>query len=151
MLLWVRDTAPNTLMFTDDTGVDYPVAGVAAVQTKVKTAEETRTSTTTFTDDNHLSGFALEAGAYYRFEMLFSYQHYQTPDFKYQFQFSNTPQTEAVINATDSFDIIIRIVGFFLANATTGGTLDFQWAQNTSDAQAITARKGSFMKVEKIG
>lgn len=177
--LWVRDTAPNTLMFTDDTGVDYPVAGVAAVQTKVKTAEETRTSTTTFTDDNHLSGFALEAGAYYRFEMLFSYQHYQTPDFKYQFQFSNTPQTEsgfyyaqynpentlnaeqqfarpvltsgAVINATDSFDIIIRIVGFFLANATTGGTLDFQWAQNTSDAQAITARKGSFMKVEKIG
>jgi hypothetical protein len=94
-LLWVRDTAPNTLMFTDDTGVDYPVAGVAAVQTKVKTAEETRTSTTTFTDDNHLSGFALEAGAYYRFEMLFSYQHYQTPDFKYQFQFSNTPQTES--------------------------------------------------------
>lgn len=177
--LWVRDTAPNTLMFTDDTGVDYPVAGVAAVQTKVKTAEETRTSTTTFTDDNHLSGFALEAGAYYRFEMLFSYQHYQAPDFKYQFQFSNVPQTEsgfyyaqynpentlnaeqqfarpvltsgAVVNATDSFDIIIRIVGFFLANATTGGTLDFQWAQNTSDAQAITARKGSFMKVEKIG
>jgi hypothetical protein len=28
--IWIRDDAPNTLMFTDDTGVDYAVAGAAA-------------------------------------------------------------------------------------------------------------------------
>lgn len=176
--VWVRDDTPNTLMYTDDTGVDYPVAGLSVTQSKVKTAEETRTSNATLTDDTHLAGFTLEAGAYYKIEVLFTYNHYQAPDFKWAFQFSQTPQTDSgfwsantnfenttnnefeiartittqgtVVNAVDNIDAVVRISAFVLANATTGGTLDFQWAQNTSNAQAITARKGAYMIVTRL-
>jgi hypothetical protein len=55
-----------------------------------------------------------------------------------------------VISAVTT-DVGILIDAWVQANATTGGTLDLEWAQNTSNAQAITLRFGSFMQVEKVG
>jgi hypothetical protein len=158
------------------TDVEFQSAqAVPSVQNKVKTANETRVSNSTYTADNHLAGFTLEAGAYYRIHAHLIYIHHPDPDAKFRFNFSNAPQTgfrryvagEAssligenftgpyngamtVISAVTT-DVGILIDAWVQANATTGGTLDLEWAQNTSNAQAITLRFGSFMQVEKVG
>lgn len=64
--VWVRNDTPNVLMFTDDAGTDFEVAGDGVEQGNyyVKTADTVRSSTTVVTDDTHLSGMVLEPGRY---------------------------------------------------------------------------------------
>jgi hypothetical protein len=174
--LWVKDDAPNTLWFTDDAGNDVQLgAGVYATQYKYKTADESATNDDTYSNDTHLAGFTLEAGAYYRIDAFIHVVSASlTPDLKYQLVFSNTPQrgskkrsnTSGTSEATTTTAIdlaetgiqialgadanALEISGYFQANASTGGTLTLQWAQNTSNGNATTLKQGSWMSITKI-
>ena len=140
---------------------------------KVKTADTDRASTTTLEDDPHLAGFSLSADTYYKLEA--NIQHISNVgDLKWQFQISNAFQANryswhdisatgttlqdnagsvgalVTINPTNNVEYSLRILGFFKSNATTGGTLDFQWAQNISDANNTTLQDGSWMEITKL-
>ena len=96
-------------------------------------------------------------------------------DIKFLFQFSNAPQQSAMMVSSqdetgtnfDKFvpDITVqvnissmidderyglRFKGSFSANATTGGTVDFQWAQNTSSANFTTLFFSSWMSIKQL-
>jgi len=174
--LWVRNDAPNTLMFTDDTGQDFPVAGQFHEVTKYKTASQSISNSTTFTNDTHLSGWNLEADTSYRIDMFFSYDGDPNPDFKWRFNFSQTTQegywkqhAGQDFSATPSSELVraietsisisssgvgqmgVHVIAHFTTNATTGGTLDFQWAQNVSDATAVVMHRGCWMTLTRLG
>lgn len=50
--------------------------------------------------------------------------------------------------ATPPLGTTVRITGQF--QCTTSGTVQFQWAQNTSTASALTVKSGSFLKWEVV-
>ena len=54
------------------------------------------------------------------------------------------------IGTSSSTDYGIIIKGFIKANASTGGTVDLQWAQNTSQGTATVLYEGSWMTITKI-
>ena len=143
--------------------------------TKFKDASTSRASTTTLADDDDLAGFALEADAIYRIEGFLAYTQ-NVGDFKFGFQFSQTQQTNSriVIHATDESDgrfsdigniqssitistltdsdnVGVDLRGSFQANASVGGTLDFQWAQGTSSGNNTTLFAHSWIRLTKIG
>lgn len=147
-------------------------------QIKVKTADETVSSNTTPQADNHLVGFTLDADSYYKFEMHLSLTHLGG-DISLRWNFSNTAQVTQVVGVgcnnigtasiQDSGNGMIDVDGIFLlnitnegtkfgfilngmfrTNATTGGTLDFKWAQRVSDSDVTTLHEGTWMSITKI-
>lgn len=141
---------------------------------KVKTGSETRISDTALADDSHFAGWSLVAGKLYSIEAFLDVSQ-DGGDLKFRFQFSNAPQqtsmliysqdetgtehndfsvditaTKAITSMTDTDRYGLRLVGQLSANATTGGTLDFQWAQNGSDPDATTLFFGSWMKIRLL-
>lgn len=142
----------------------------------IKTADENVTASATLQDDDDLAGFALTAGEWYAVEMFLRVGSASaTPDFKFQLTFSQTPQDrmfhvwtvdESAAGGGDGNDLssagspawslpagverTFHIRGAFQANASTGGTLKMQWAQNTSNATATTVKAGSWMKIRQM-
>ena len=140
---------------------------------KFKTADKSLATNITPEDDNHLFGWNLIAGKYYSMEAyLIGIE--DGGNFRMAWQFSNAAQiSEWTLNSTDSgnvnsddhandmtlelssaptdlLDVGIRLRGVFQANATTGGTLDFQWSQFISDAQDSTLKKGSWVNIKQM-
>lgn len=159
---------------TGNTG--WVLLSTIRAQNKVKDADTARTSGgtgTTLTDDEDLAGFTVDAATEYLLEAeLRVTTASDVPDFKYTWQFSQTPQqasgfivdeggtgvtdgTAANItltststrNATGGADFVLRVSARILGHATTAGTLDFQWAQNNSSANATTLKAGSWMRL----
>lgn len=146
-----------------------PTASTSAV----KTSAESRTSTTTLADDSELV-LSLAADRRVRFEAhLDVYQ--DGGDLKFFFTFSNSPQNglfakwhaidasgvsdedivgtvsaNTVTSMTDANKYSLHIVGQFRTNATTGGTLTLEWAQNSSDVDATILAVNSWMKIEYL-
>ena len=144
-------------------------------ETKFKTANENKTTDDTLADDNHLAGYALAAGTWYSIKGWLDVTFGTSAGGLQCFlQFSDTPvntggwsialdgDTASVsdvggIEATLEFDSATEttfganINGSFLSNAGTGGTLDFQWAQLTSNATPSSLLGGSYISIEKIG
>lgn len=141
--------------------------------TKVKLADENVASSTTLQDDDHLVGWSLAVNKYYKITGQLREAH-NVGDFKLMFDFTNTPQEfsltamasgiSAVANhqgsdstpiefttLPDSTQNSITLTGFVRANATTGGTVDFQWAQVTSSANNTSLSAGSWITIERIG
>ena len=147
--------------------------------TKFKTGDTSRNNGgtgTTLTDDPDLAGWALEAGAWYSISGMLTVASATGPDLKMRMDFTNTPQdgdwafitkrttgsSSAYGNPLAAFDadishnyagtetLIWYVEGTFQANATTGGTLDFQWAQNTASATNVTFHAGSRLSVTKL-
>lgn len=165
----------DTRYYTE-TEVDALIAGLGGGITKYKTAAETLTaSSTTFQDDDHLSGFALTAGAYYKIEgYLLTSMSTATPDIKLQLSFTNTPQnawwtvsgdnsngaasdadhaqytTTIVLNVTVAGEWGWHVSGYIKANATTGGTMTVQWAKSVLGTDTLTMREGSWMTLTKM-
>ena len=167
---WVKTATPNVAYFTDDAGGDWPVAGNGVSGNgivKYKDTDTSRSSTITLTDDPDLAGWALEADTVYMIEAGLWFQSASsTPDLAWTFQFSNTPQSSKIvyentagndITATRSKALTggsqhgYNLIAYFHTNATTGGTIDFQWAQLVSDATAVVLEKGSWMRITKLG
>jgi hypothetical protein len=147
---------------------------------KAKTADTSRISTTTLTDDPHLASIALAAGRIYSIEMLLNFDATVTAGMgiKFNLYYSGTYQnttgphgalngtsvsaaafsattvsgTATIIIATDSTSPngMIEIATLTLATVT-GGNLSMQWAQNSSTAQNLNMRQGSYLRVIQVG
>lgn len=165
--LWVRNDAPNNLMFTDDTGNVCLLSSTEAF----KTSDESVTSSSTLQDDDELT-FSLSSGYVYAFEFaLFFTSASATPDFKFQFsdpggtfniQYlywigANTTGADFAIDESSSArtvaiaaNDVAMIVGKGILEPTSSGTFKLQWAQNVSDATAVTLKAGSWMRAKRV-
>lgn len=140
---------------------------------KVKTALTGRNSTTTLADDPHLAGWSLDGSSYYSIEgMLYVTADSTTPDFKGAFQTSSaftashmgwiSNQSAIVVKVdlgdavsgtfavefTGAVTTIVHVSGFIVTNSAA--TVDFQWAQNTSDSDFTYLNQGSWIRLEKL-
>jgi hypothetical protein len=156
---------------------DYYNKGVHTYQyksaTKVKRSfNPNRASTTTLADDPELEGWNLEADTWYRVTGSIILDTSTSADFKWLFDFSQTVQvlnisavdlnigfngvtfqTEsaapAFVNGAVAYQQL-KYEGIFQSNATTGGDMAFQWAQNSSNTYQTRVEKGSWLKVERL-
>lgn len=146
---------------------------------KVKTAATTKTANAAIAADPHLTGWALTAGKSYRLSGCLTGFWGAAQGFKWQLVFSNAPQyasgalfimdgngaapatpTWAVgrRSGVDSIssgcnaavDGVFNFEAVFQANAVTGGTVDFGWAQNTSNASGTILDKGSCIQLSQL-
>lgn len=155
-----------------DTQLKTNADNIKVPQVKIKTVDTSRPLTTVLADDPHLLGFSLTAGKNYELEGLLFLTSSTIADFKLHFDwtgvatangqimqgadvvgFSTVPADGTFLTGTFVIDgtggspfIVLHAMIF----CTTTGILDFQWAQNTSDAGATTLRKHSFIKVTEI-
>jgi len=170
--IWVRTVTPNQLWFTDDAGTD---AHITAAITKFKTANKDLASNTSFENDDHLAGWALITNKHYKIDGWIHYLQ-NVGDIKMKFQFDNAPSAVGscgysafdvsgdtaadhvtavtsnfvVTTLTDQEKVSVFIKGGFQANATTGGTMNFQWAQNTSSANNTTVSQESWITITQM-
>lgn len=139
---------------------------------KYKSADTSRTSTSTFADDPHLAGFSLEASSYYKIEGYFDLNISSAAvGFKAWLEFSSAFSDIGVTmqaydgegnysqlsdSATDypfiAYGSIAAkgavMTGYVLTNGAA--TVDFQWAQFTSNANAVLLGRGSWLRFEKL-
>ena len=138
-----------------------------------KIVSTARPSNSTLSDDPELSGWPLEADTNYRVTGYINFDTNATADLKFLFDFSNAAQNISIaakiICATagsETFDMqtdtnpvavdgnaaaqAISFDGIFKSNATTGGDVAFQWAQNTLNAYSTTIEEGSWIKIAKL-
>lgn len=167
-------TSPTAASVGVLTPTNPSVAEVGQNVRKVKTADTTRTSTTTISDDDHLAGWALVAGARYSIRGFLVIFDPGQANFDMALQFSNAPQSsdwmfhfvdnnaavqsnyqrpvtsEIRIDPPGTVRGAAMISGTFQANATTGGTLDFQWAQGSSSGTATELHTGSWIEITRL-
>ena len=171
----VAATGADTLTWVSGAGIDIDVDSTSdAIRvssrqvTKYKTAIESVTTSTTLQDDNHFTGWSLTAGAWYKISgFLHTTQSDTAGDPKLNWTFSNAAQDEAyqydstnggsdfsaggdtILGRTVTTEVGTTLSGVFQANATTGGTLKLQWAQQTA-AGITSILPGSWVTIEQI-
>jgi hypothetical protein len=147
-------------------------------QTVRKTADDSRSATTTFADDTHLT-FAVEANAVYVMDGWIKYFADPTPDIKIQFTTptgtlgewawlmpgSGTAATGTVGYSirTETNDVGGSRTGYGTSDSTmftpisglwrvgsTAGSITLQWAQNTSNAIATVMYTDSWLRFLRI-
>jgi hypothetical protein len=139
-----------------------------------KTADESLASNTTLQDDDHLKWTNVAANAIYLLEMAVFYEA-DAGDFKYGFTFptgltmkfghsgvydiasafgniANQTQAAPVFigGIGAAIGLTLPLSGIVLAGGSSG-TLQFQWAQNTSSGNATTVLTGSWGRLTRIG
>lgn len=143
--------------------------------TVVKSVAETRNSTTTLADDAELI-LPCESEGIYVFQIKVFFDTSATPDFKFKVTGPSTPDEVVLrghfvaVGDTADTDFVDTAFGTEHAVTGTGGTtggfvninglvnvgaaggvIDFQWAQNTSDAADTTVLAGSHIRWLKVG
>jgi hypothetical protein len=159
--------------FTSLSSPDLPVY-------KVKTANESITSSTTLQNDDDLNGFALTAGKRYHLKAHIIVENTGggASDWKWQLTHSNAWQHNSFLVHYQNYDggnatsvsaldsgyydgaisasfaagaiMIVTIDGVFQANATTGGTVDFQWAKYSDTTYTINVNADSYIAVTQL-
>lgn len=153
-------------------GVKWAPAGggTSSWTTIVKTADETITNDNTLNNDADLQ-FTTTANTNYMIRGVIAYQSHATPDWQWDLAHSGT--TTDYLNSgwrqQDSGTALSNILGdatagsgntqttstnalnifnfwAFLRVGASGGTVNFQWAQNTSDGNNTTVYAGSFIE-----
>ena len=71
-----------------------------------------------------------------------------TDEQAYSENIATTPIT--LVAMADGVSSSLMIKGTFKANVVTGGTVAFQWAQGTSDANNTTLALGSWISLRRI-
>lgn len=154
-------------------GVDVTSAALNQIGSYVyKTANTSRPSTTTPTDDPHLT-MAVEASSVYAIEMFWKFSTSgSTGGFKYAFGLPTGATFDAEFDATESsgsnYEFVVdstsshtgnvnsgattRVVATIKGQLTTtdAGTFAFRWSQVSSDAAATIVYAGAWLKVSKI-
>lgn len=141
--------------------------------TVTKSSDETRTTNTTVTADSTLT-FPVLANTKYRFRVLAFFTSPSTPDFKFSVLGPSSPtvflcryqrgglssfdsdhacrtsypSAITVPSASDQSGYI-EIDGV-LHNGSNAGTIDFGWAQDTSDAGSTIVRAGSHIEYKVV-
>ena len=143
-----------------------------------KAANQTVTSSTTLANDNHLA-LALSASATYLVDLFLIVDGSTTGDFKMGWTFPTGATGDWTINAINTgagaaatsgsitraaialassenagaagagTKLILQPRGL-VVTSTTAGTLQLQWAQNTSDATGTVVYAGSWMRLERV-
>lgn len=158
---------------TQTNGVKWALPGgvsTGAWVVKVKTVNETITSDNTLNNDADLQ-FSTAANTNYVVRGMLVMQSNVTPDFQMAMSHSGTTTAEfgtywrlrnsdtaftnvvAMTNpgsartfTTNTIDYNIIWFHYFVRVGASGGTLNVQWAQNTSDANNTTVFAGSFLE-----
>lgn len=147
-------------------------------QTVRKTADDSRSATTTYADDPHLV-FAAEANAVYTMLGWIKYFADPTPDIKIQFSVPsgclgewgwNMPGSTTAATGTTGYSIRTETndvangrtgygtsdsqhmtpMGGLFRMGSTAGNIALQWAQNTSNATATVLYTDSFLTFTRI-
>lgn len=141
-------------------------------QFKVKSADEQVSTSTTFQDDNHLTGFTLSTGKFYKVEGWIAVTSTTAADFKHCLTFTDTPSpysfghrgyntvsgslnvdttpgTGTIIGFASSSTAYFHVIGFFQANGTDGGTCKYQWAQNSASG-TTDVLEGSWLAITQL-
>ena len=164
------DAGDGTLKMMDSNRVSYAISGLGSMI--IKSATQTRTSTTTYADDSELL-FAVGQNKDYLFSGKIFFETGATPDFKIQVTVPSSPnlflmQQHAIApGATSYSNIAIQTAttstviaggagnGVFefsgiLRNGSNSGNLAVQWAQNVSDAGNTKVLVGSILEFRQI-
>ena len=147
---------------TTDVTIDVSVGSVNPVVV-IKSANETITSDSTFSNDSELF-FTADANTMYRAEFMIIFQSGTVADMKYGFDlpsgnftrlsgtwtsntnpFPNTSSTPQSMVTSGSQQAMMIPVLFQIGS--TGGQVSFEWAQLTLDVGPTTVAKGSSMVV----
>lgn len=142
-------------------------------RTVIKNSGETRSSNSTMTADSELV-VPLGAGVWFAFELNAQFNTSAAADFKFDFNYTGTHSvyreyaifivpaagtasistphttigTDTVALSGSAGEGSVLVNGSILT--TTAGTLQFRWAQNTSDASNTTVRNGARLTVYRI-
>lgn len=158
-------TIANNIAYKLDKRIMNPVS-TSDSQVR-KSADESVTSSATLQNDNELS-LAVAANKTYVFDVYLAYTAGTTGDFKAALTFPSGATAFAAISATDgsswtttglqissggsvsggglgvTIPVLQRWTGVLMVSSTAG-TLQVQWAQNTSNGTATTVKAGSVM------
>ena len=157
---------------TQSTGLRYRERIVA-----VRTSGLSRNTTTTLAVDGVLTA-AVSANKNYRLSMVIIFDDASngTADFKYDFSgptgavpilsqlpafvggsllFTGTSNITTALTQAKTVDVTILlahalVMEGILTVGANAGTLDFRWAQNTSNASNVTVQAGSFLEVIEV-
>jgi len=175
-LIGVEDVAAD---FTG-TDVEAVLAEIAVIinaapsyEIKVKTADESVTSSITLQDDNHLAGFAIAQNSRYAITGFLDYDQ-NVGDLRLAFSYTVSPSrrhyqvhgvaedgttdddtdnagVDLLLTAlTDNVNASVFISGMVTFGAVGSGTGKLTWAQGTLSGNATTIKEGSWLKFEKI-
>lgn len=149
-------------------------AELAPSLTKIKASNEAVGSSTTAQQDDDLNGFAVVAGASYKFELYLYYTQnvgnfrfrldsvggtFTTSSMKWNWasvdsltsgtdSIGDSETASDITTSTDGVGNIVQVAGSFINNTAT--TVDLLWAQETSSANDTTLLTGSYMTVTRI-
>ena len=141
----------------------------------IKSADESVTSSTTLQDDDQLV-FAIPASEVWYMDMMLIVDGNSTADFKAKFtvpascvmgwiirdHMAAGGSTSVRTIFTEANTALVEIDGSagraypyvrieaYIVNSTNAGTIQLQWAQNTSNATATTVKKGSWLRARKL-
>lgn len=171
-ILWVKNTVPARLVFTNDAGDDLEIAaGVLTEQFVVKAADES-VANNTLQDDNDLQ-VTLAANGIYEMEFLLSTTNASTlGDFQYEWaEPDGTWQSEVrhanrqspvgqeatyeagapIVRSIDAGERVHHRGSIQVEAGGTGGIFKLRWAQSATDAGNPTfLRKGSWLRARRI-
>jgi len=183
-------TAPDTNLYRNSAGElktdgkltvggDFAVTGIGSTKTAVKTGDQTKNASTTYTNDTELQ-IALPANSTWMLDGLLIYSSSATADAKVDL---SVPASATYYLATNGLDpagttaagsidrgvvtngdggggMSGRGVGTTTKNAAmiratvivagTAGNLNIQWAQRTSDATNTVLFRGSWIRMTRI-
>ena len=143
---------------------------------KVKTANESVTNSTTYQDDNEITGLTIAADAYYSFESVLFFIHSGSGNLKWRWMCSD-PSWLGVSLSYSGYRTIIGdgvptpfnvvdddiegtaqiissgamiVMSGVINNDSGAETLKLQWAQQTADGSALTLLGRSYVKVTRL-
>ena len=143
-----------------------------------KATTESVTNSTTYQDDNDLTGITIAANAVYTFDSLVLYSHSGSGNIKLRWQNSDVSWTDSHLYFSGYRTIIgdgiptvftaLQDDAELTAQTAAGGgvraivmtgsiynfgvavTLKLQWAQNTADGSALTLGQGTFVRLTRL-
>jgi hypothetical protein len=163
------------------TGVQFqivsPLGGTSLESIIHATNTDSRTSTTTVSTHAYMSPFALTANRFYLLEGFLKGQANASGGYRFFLDFSQTPRSyggfsvqsvdsssnfagSSTTTSPEAVEIAfvtagtyagIHLAGAFLSNASTGGTLAFQFAQSVSNGGATSISAGSWLRIRNLG
>lgn len=166
----IYETDTDKLYITHDGGTAWVEIRLdAAPLVARKTADETVNGSAALQNDDHLVLTGV-ANTTYKWELRLNYTSGTTPDLKWGLTFpagftlrfggvdsdtagavrinGNIIQTAVLAICGSGTDLTVSYSG--IAIFTTGGSLQLQWAQNTSTGSNSTVYQGSYMQLEPV-
>jgi len=158
-------TADVSILSTSTAGaVTNPIK---SQKTRIKKADETKNNDSTLAADDALNTYVMDANALYSIDGVIFFSAEAGPDIQWLTQASIAPVEiwvnyeygSITKNKTDNTTAqtqagitqqAMKVNGYVQTNASAESTLDFQWAQQSTHADAATIYKGSWIKVGKL-